>query len=84
MTELKPCPFCGSKAYFERWSSGKNESGAATYSFYIRCEKCGLYFPKTAFSVLVEITNELKVSADFSEAEKAIEAWNRRANNDRT
>ena len=38
MTELKPCPFCGSKAWLDR--SGSPEHGADAI---IGCTKCKFY-----------------------------------------
>lgn len=35
MAELKPCPFCGGKAFLSHDQTGLGAS-------YIRCEKCGL------------------------------------------
>lgn len=34
MEELKPCPFCGSKAILRKVATGRNRSG---YEYYIRC-----------------------------------------------
>ena len=35
MSELKPCPFCGGKAFIEHDHEGIGAS-------YVRCKKCGL------------------------------------------
>lgn len=34
MEELKPCPFCGSKAILRKVATGRNRSG---YEYYVRC-----------------------------------------------
>lgn len=34
MEELKPCPFCGSKAILGKVVTGRNRSG---YAYYVRC-----------------------------------------------
>jgi Lar family restriction alleviation protein len=52
MTELKPCPFCGSR---------KTRLQGCSYAYWVTCEECEA-------SIGVYITEE-----------KAIEAWNKRA-----
>lgn len=68
MTEikLKPCPFCGGKGELRRESL---IFSWVQHSF-VRCEKC--------FARGEEITTSTEYSAD----EKAIEAWNRRTENE--
>lgn len=34
MEDLKPCPFCGSKAILRKVATGRNRSG---YEYYVRC-----------------------------------------------
>ena len=58
MAELKPCPFCGGRA-FCRWTDEGMEK--ESYLFYVECDNC--YITTTY----------------FYDKEKAIEAWNRRA-----
>jgi len=76
MSELKPCPFCGSEVELEKiplWY-GNDRGYKDCYKFEIRCK-----------SVVVESIN-LKMIL-YTEAKKkakknAIEAWNRRVNHD--
>ena len=68
MTELKPCPFCGGKAYFHKpW----RVKGTALYDrIGVECEHCGA-FP---YQVMVY---QFKSLEDKQAA--AAEQWNRRA-----
>ena len=73
--KLKPCPFCGGAAY----SIAKVVRGYASDSirFAVRCSHC-----------MVERHVEIECSGNFERIEsamnKAVEAWNRRADNDKT
>ena len=63
MEELKPCPFCGGKAYIyyhENSSIYRSNIFRATYRAHISCDRC-----KATLGVR-------------STARRAIEAWNRR------
>lgn len=66
MEELKPCPFCGGKAYIVEVESHTHMIGSAMISYnggaFVECSDC-----------------TCAISAD-TKAE-AIEAWNRRAKN---
>lgn len=66
MTEkLKPCPFCGGKAYI------KEESDAFSGIYNVaRCEKCGV-----EVIVYVDMTKTIKWNK-----QRVIERWNKRAN----
>ncbi|WP_432352986.1 Lar family restriction alleviation protein [Anaerotruncus rubiinfantis] len=65
MADLKPCPFCGSKAeYIER---GNEHTGLKETS--VHCTSCGTK----------QVHKWLKYKFDFDFVrEKTIEAWNRR------
>ena len=78
MTELKPCPFCGGKAYFKILSKtyGNRKEGI---DFKVKCKKCGVeanqvYFFEIEFCPETELG--IKVIED--EREEAIADWNRR------
>jgi Lar family restriction alleviation protein len=62
MTELKPCPFCGSEANEYELSERSIDCFDALwlYKFTVICEKCGCRTDK------------------FNQPAEAIEAWNRR------
>jgi Lar family restriction alleviation protein len=63
MAELKPCPFCGGEAELHH----KIEPLCIDAYSYVYCTKCGV------------TTEAFPKSFDHSSDEKAIEAWNRRA-----
>ena len=60
MDELKPCPFCGGKAF----STGVLPTYGFDVMYRAICEDCNISTPSKWTK------------------EKAIEAWNRRVNND--
>lgn len=71
--QLKPCPFCGSKAYFEIFhvSYEKYEGKVIRAT----CSKCKTVSPYGRNS---KLHGNFKVD----DVNKAIEAWNRRIDND--
>ena len=77
MTELKPCPFCGGCSEL-RESREEMSFSEECNRFYVICKKCGcspFYFSEV----------NLYYKKDYAERaenlrKKAIEAWNRRAN----
>lgn len=69
MAELKPCPFCGGKAYIECWEMVPFEKQ------YIQEENDGFYYGITCMNC------DASTGGKLSE-EKAIDAWNRRAGED--
>ena len=66
--ELKPCPFCGGKAYIAKDIHSK---------VIIGCKSCDLFF-----GIAIEDGIELYEGwhATFPDTETATEAWNTRAN----
>ena len=79
--ELKPCPFCGGEAVFATRSnnSGHHHVG---FSFEINCKDCGIKLPKW-YNVEFFLTESGEIDLLNDERKKAIEAWNRRAENER-
>lgn len=70
--QLKPCPFCGGKAYFEKFHvSYEKYTGMAIRA---TCSKCKTVSPYGRNS---KLHGNFKVD----DANKAIEAWNRRIDN---
>lgn len=65
MIELKPCPFCGEEAVI---ISGTALNGKYP-SFYIKCNSCE-----------IQTLAYVDMECDLKSLEKAIEVWNRRAN----
>lgn len=63
--KLKPCPFCGGKAYIEEESDAKS----CIYNV-ARCEECGV-----EVCVYVDMTKTIKWNK-----QKVIERWNKRSN----
>ena len=78
---LKPCPFCGKKAEFRTNTTGTNGENFK-YRFNIRCRNCGM---NSSHIYGVEITFR---NGDFviieDERDKAVEEWNRRAEDGKT
>ena len=68
MTELKPCPFCGSEAWIIRTNDNKKRP-------YVQCKFGCFREPKCPASHLV--------TWDYRTEEEAVEAWNRRASDER-
>ena len=62
MTDLKPCPFCGSPATIEYWSKGMGMG--ESYGYKIGCPVCYYWMMSTG------TTDETKL--------RLIEKWNRR------
>lgn len=79
--KLKPCPFCGKKAEFRTNTTGTNCENFK-YRFNIRCRNCGM---NSSHIYGVEITFR---NGDFviieDERDKAVEEWNRRAEDGKT
>lgn len=65
--ELKKCPFCGGKAEL---SCGNKSSCNSVIISFVRCKDCGA------------VGQKFEINRKYSSDEKAIEAWNRRADND--
>lgn len=79
--ELKPCPFCGAVPHYKHKSNCLTDTSKGA-EFTIYCQGCGIEFPKKFIYKIefdLESTSGIKILED--ERPKAIEAWNRRAEN---
>lgn len=76
-TKIKPCPFCGGKAYLER-SHRAFINAETTKVTFVRCTVCN------ARSGRVNISDYGRTSSSVEASSKAVRAWNRRAGDERT
>ena len=74
MAGLKPCPFCGSTSLKVESKHNGTHYWTGTHSATVRCNKC--HARGSTASCKVD-TN--RYGADEETKRKAIEAWNRRA-----
>lgn len=72
MNKLKPCPFCGGAAYLERCHRAFINAETTRVAF-VRCKNCN------ARTGRFKLEDYGKTSHSTEANEKAIEAWNRRA-----
>lgn len=86
MTDLKPCPFCGStKLKIERKRS-RNVGRTEMHTYSVRCNVCHARGSTVSGRImsdpwaLCSQTSEWFMTDEMLE-EKAVEAWNRRAEN---
>ena len=71
MAELKPCPFCGGKPYLETRHRAFIKAKTTRVAF-VRCREC------EARTQRFELTDFGHTSYSEEANKKAIEAWNRR------
>lgn len=69
--ELKPCPFCGGKAVIRKYDELVGHGMVDTY-YFAKCKSCKMRGRK--FGILEAHTVDDRIK-------KAINAWNRRAEN---
>lgn len=80
MTELKNCPFCGSRAVVKLRSYGTyNTSDASLIRFEVRCEKCNAIRDGSYGEIYIRLLDTGELDAYRDDRENAIAAWNRRA-----
>lgn len=79
MAKLKPCPFCGGKAKIMECDQELPFSEKISI-FFVCCKECGCS-PFHFSEVNLYYKENCKIIADELR-KKAIEAWNRRADND--
>lgn len=75
--ELKPCPFCGSTSLKIESKHHGTHYYSGTHSATVRCQKCHARGGTASCKV-----EKGKHRADSETELKAIEAWNRRADNE--
>ena len=73
MDELKPCPFCGGKAFLDLKSKSHGEHFGAT--FEVGCRNCCFSFKKDSRWYIANG----QIMTDKDGYKECIEAWNRRA-----
>ena len=73
--ELKPCPFCGSTSLRVESKHNGSWTFTGTHSATVRCNKCHARGSTASCKV------DGRYKADIPTTQKAIELWNRRANN---
>lgn len=78
--ELRPCPFCGGKAYIKVISRGHTET-AYTIGAEIGCKTCAFHMRADTVFTVDEFMNMNTISDGV---EHMIEIWNRRADNGKT
>lgn len=66
MTELKPCPCCGPKAFIIPTTKCDPQAGKHCWTAELRCHECGLNISRTA-------------ATEKEALDQVIEAWNTRA-----
>lgn len=76
--ELKPCPFCGGKAYTKVVSRDHLQTGYSIGA-EVGCEKCGFHMRGETVFAVDEFMN---VKIFSGGVQHMIEKWNRRANDD--
>jgi Lar family restriction alleviation protein len=78
--ELKPCPFCGGKAYTKVVSRDYMQTGYSIGA-EVGCEKCGFHMRGETVFAVDEFMNVKIVSGGV---QHMIERWNSRANDENT
>lgn len=80
MAELKPCPFCGGSVEFSCTDTGlSNDHYRFRKTFKLWCPHCGCSQNRFA-TIYFDYSPHLGFISDEKQMTKAIEAWNRRAN----
>lgn len=82
MTNLKPCPFCGGEAKF-LIKCHMDRGITRGYNFGICCTKCGISTTKTNYGIELQLNSNGEIETTLDERPLAVEAWNRRVNDDK-
>lgn len=79
--KLKPCPFCGGEAKFGTYDVETNLR-TASFRFELQCKKCKI--PSITGTLDVYLFDNGDIAVYKDERKRAIDAWNRRANDEQT
>lgn len=74
---LKPCPFCGGKAYIQKLTSGYTGSGEFIAGYEVGCKTCNIKFKAESRFALIDGQPVFKTNG----YDRCVEQWNRRADN---
>ena len=74
--ELKPCPFCGGEAELKKGKIYLDEA------VQVYCKKCSVHTQKEPINHLLYTNGEVLFVTEAMAIEMAINAWNRRANDE--
>lgn len=72
---LKPCPFCGGMAYFNRYVAYNDIKGEYHDNVRVRCSYCGACSQSIEYDAMIH--------GESGEYDEARELWNRRVENER-
>ena len=79
--KLKPCTFCGVIPHFKSKFNCLTDTSKGV-DFTVYCQGCGIEFSqKFSFKFEFDLENPTGIKYVVDERKKAIEAWNRRADN---
>ena len=81
MEKLKPCPFCGGKAYFDVQADTARKN-AVEFTFKIRCKKCRTPMPSTYGRTELWLSDDGDSMFGQDKRQQAIDTWNRRVESD--
>jgi len=82
MRDLKPCPFCGGEAIYQKTSRFSDRNVIVGFDFVVGCKHCGMSLPKS-FSVSFSMDEKGELIPNKDDRETARELWNRRADDGR-
>lgn len=81
--EVKACPWCGDKPGFVVESCGSSREGLY-WDLILRCKRCDNHGPRPRFKIMGQLIGERNafILKGRDELKQAIDAWNRRADDE--